>query len=137
MRSDTFDQQRELRMKEGRGRVRGRCCCRRWWWWEEKDLGMREWLGLRLAVIMKVEGAGNKCDDADDKRDAAAVVQNDDQSVRVRGPAVDISCWFEEAQFTLPHTPSARRQRHDSHKVKSLTMGRPLVEIQRYYKREL
>lgn len=35
---------------------------------------MREWLWLRTAVIMKVEGAGNKCDDADDKRDAALLL---------------------------------------------------------------
>lgn len=50
-----------------------------WWWWEEKDLGMREWLRLRTAVIMKVDGAGDKCDHDNDKRDAAAAAQNDNR----------------------------------------------------------
>lgn len=88
------------------GGERGRC--RRRWWWEEKDLGMREWLGLRTSVIMKVEGAGNKCDDADDRRDAAAAAaaadQNDDRYVRVRGPAVDSSLCLTHPQLAINGT---------------------------------
>lgn len=56
MRSDAFDQQRELRMKGGWREGGGGDW---WWWWEEEDLGMRV-LGLRTAVIMIVEGGGNK-----------------------------------------------------------------------------
>lgn len=73
MRSDAFDQQRELRMKEGwRGeeRVAGG---------KEKDLGMR--VVLRMAMMMVMTGGdGNKCDDDDDNNKDASGGGNDDHS---------------------------------------------------------
>lgn len=105
---------------------------------------MREWLGLRTAVIMKVEGGGNKCDDADDKRDAAAAAAAAEKMLSTKmmidmseseAPAVVVAQGC--AVHSASNTSSAHRQRHDSHEVKSMTMGRPLVELQRYYKPEL
>lgn len=50
-RSDAFDQQRELRMKEGWIEARG---C------EEKDSGMRALLRMAMVMIMDRSGVGEK-----------------------------------------------------------------------------